>query len=416
MINQEDKKQENKEQDTSPEEKDVIIIDDYIKRENPYKNLKVPKAERFGVAIIDCSSVETIEERENQIVKGSHLAMVKSAVDESVPIIEVYESEMTDAPDTVDHKKFVKAVKNIIKTHEETGVRVVNLSFGSSISISELNDLIKRFKPEEDVILTRENIGNYSEVLKSAFKNMQKQHPADVKNFKEINESVDLIEDLISKDIIVISGAGNSGENEVDLLSCFVPDVVVVGGLNGKQPHESSSNSSLVDAWAPFVIELSLEIEDGKVIEGEKNHNNTIETKIRYGGTSVCAPQLIDEVIDLQKQGFKASQINEVLRTRSSYQFGKETNKVILVDLNKSLIMLYSSPHMNKLEDVRRFLTISNNKNNIAFIDSAIESKQAINLKEALDIAQKIIKETKEPIIKKQDLVKAFRAYSKDDK
>ena len=401
MLKQEDKKDTESQEESSTEDKEVIILDDYLKRENPYKDLKVPKAEVHGVAVIDTANIDLNYETKENLYKASHMALVKDSIDPSVPIIETYDASSEKAK-VLSNIKIHKALEKILETHKESGVKVVNASYGAIVSLKSLNILVQRYSLEDSkpVELTRENIDKHSELIKSALSNVPETDREWHSLVNSMLKQAELYEELISQGVLIVAGAGNKGKDAVDLLTALVPDVVVVGGLGTDvvAPHEKSGNSALNDAWASYDRDFYYEREAKRVIEEDGTVTSLINpmTIKGIGGTSLAAPQLLDEVIDLQKQGFNPSQINAVLRVRSKYQLGQETDKIVLADLNN-------------LENLSSDLDSLKN-NDKAFVDTVIESNPSLSVDDALRKAKKIMEDTREPIISKKDLIEALKS------
>jgi len=352
-----------------------------------------------GIAILDTVEESLLYQSSKVELFGSHLSAVRAAFPDSAKVVEMYSVGVKNKPKSVDFVKVNQALGTILLTHKNTGVTTVNCSFGWCVSIDALNKILQTFgeKSSKNVVLTRDNISKHSKIIRYALENIPPSHKEHT-SIQCLFTRANLVQQLNEQGVMVVQSAGNSGPDHVMYLAALVPDVVVVGGLNGSTPDKQSSNTSLVDAWKPFRSEVKTH--DGRVFP--------------IAGTSVAAPSVTAEVKRLQEEGYGVKEVNTLYQTRSRHQLEKTVDKVILRDAHRTLSHLApeNSGEKLQLQSTTLLAVEPMLRNEAAYLEIAGQSS-SLTLGEALDFTKSLDAVSKDFTIDKTHLAEALSKYAK---
>lgn len=357
-----------------------------------------------GIAILDTTQELVLHDSAKLQVIGSHYETVRRVFSGKAPLLESYAVGISGEPRRIDYEKVITVLEHILKTHTSSGVTAINLSFGRSMSLEQLNNIVQAFASEKtnEIPLTRENIAQHARLIRNAFAQCPADH-SDKSFLTTLLKQADLVQRLSDAGVVVIQGAGNDGPDHILLLAALVPEVVVVGGLNGRTPDKKSGNSSLVDAWSVYP--------DG--------FNLPNGTYISLEGTSFAAPDATEEVVVLREEGFSPAQINDLYRERSKHLFEGKVERLILRDGVRRLEPLvkkqdYSGEQLETMRTSFAALSQSGFRNEIALLDLIIEAK-TLKLGEAMEFFGAVDSATDAFLFEKDKLKRLVLRFSAVD-
>ena len=316
----------------------------------PYRvTLKIPQGKldpkALNVAVVDSySQVESDlpvgrpADQETQKVRFSHLGMVTHVLArEGVRVGAMYDVTAGRNTRDWDLNRMIVCLEHLAERCRTEKFDAVNISLATHRTVDELNKAAAALGLDGKK-LTPENIQTETAHVWAILREDVRRSGADCPAAKYLRIA-ELLKKISDSGVPICIGAGNNKAGGFNLLAALVPEMIVVGGSNGRTPHKDSSVSSLNDTLQRFSVDFSTET--GKSFSLE--------------GTSVSAPLATAQVGRLRRDGLSVPQINELLRVRMEQEQLKEPSHLILFDL-KSFEPLIELEKQGKLKDAAETL------------------------------------------------------------
>lgn len=204
--------------------------------------------------------IDSVTEAKRVGAYASHYKMVETVIEHDKKFkVKGFDVSIPNNETAIDYGKYIQILNYLDKEHIWKNSKVINLSFVNEMSFQQINELVSRhFKVENGFKITNLNIHNYSEHIHYAIKEESKMNNPRSEDFKVLLNEIEVLKSLMSKNVAIVIAAGNSGAEKFDIRSAILPDLVIAGGLNGKNADLRSAYNTSIDTWEQFSSEYKI--------------------------------------------------------------------------------------------------------------------------------------------------------------